>query len=266
MRSVFMKSISFDRAADFFDQTRSLPAQASQQVTETLVNVFPSDAKVLEIGVGTGRIALPLVARGVDLTGIDLSRRMMERLRAKQPNVAHLPALARADATRLPFANAVFDVILAVHVYHLIAGWQMALQESLRVRKRGGVLLYGSGWRPPDSMPSQIREHFIQIVKAKYPQETQPGVHDFERIKHTLLETGAKMDEWSAAVWTGTIHLAGFIQDLENRTYSSTWRLPSEVLSSSVAELRVWAKDQFGDLEQEILVPRKFVVQRFTWD
>ncbi|MEU6486690.1 class I SAM-dependent methyltransferase [Streptomyces sp. NPDC046887] len=37
----------------------------------------------LELGVGTGRIALPLAARGVPVHGIDLSRAMVERMRAK---------------------------------------------------------------------------------------------------------------------------------------------------------------------------------------
>ncbi|HSV66919.1 MAG TPA: class I SAM-dependent methyltransferase [Mycobacteriales bacterium] len=39
--------------------------------------------RALELGVGTGRIALPLVRRGVPVHGIDLSRAMVERLRAK---------------------------------------------------------------------------------------------------------------------------------------------------------------------------------------
>ncbi|RLT28180.1 MAG: class I SAM-dependent methyltransferase [Chloroflexi bacterium] len=39
--------------------------------------------RVLEMGIGTGRVALPLVARGVHLEGIDISPEMVERLRAK---------------------------------------------------------------------------------------------------------------------------------------------------------------------------------------
>ena len=42
-----------------------------------------TNGRALELGVGTGRIALPLAARGVDVHGIDLSRAMVKRLRAK---------------------------------------------------------------------------------------------------------------------------------------------------------------------------------------
>lgn len=41
------------------------------------------DGAALELGIGTGRIALPLAARGVPVHGIDLSRAMVERIRAK---------------------------------------------------------------------------------------------------------------------------------------------------------------------------------------
>jgi SAM-dependent methyltransferase len=39
--------------------------------------------RALELGIGTGRIALPLARRGVDVHGIDMSRAMVARLRAK---------------------------------------------------------------------------------------------------------------------------------------------------------------------------------------
>src|SRR2546428_3807056 len=41
------------------------------------------DGRALELGIGTGRIGLPLSARGVPVHGIDMSSAMVERLRAK---------------------------------------------------------------------------------------------------------------------------------------------------------------------------------------
>lgn len=43
----------------------------------------PGASRALEFGIGTGRIALPLTGRGVPVHGIDMSRAMVERLRAK---------------------------------------------------------------------------------------------------------------------------------------------------------------------------------------
>ncbi len=59
---------------------------------------------VLELGIGTGRIALPLARRGVEVHGIDLSADMVEQLRAK-PGGAEIPvtvgdmASTRGDGT-----------------------------------------------------------------------------------------------------------------------------------------------------------------------
>jgi SAM-dependent methyltransferase len=55
-------------------------------VVEPAVDVLASlagDGAALELGIGTGRIALPLAARGVRVRGIDLSEAMVARLRAK---------------------------------------------------------------------------------------------------------------------------------------------------------------------------------------
>lgn len=63
--------------------------------TEAAVEVIADLAgsgRVLELAVGTGRIALPLAARGLDVTGLDASPEMIERLRAK-PGGADLPVV-----------------------------------------------------------------------------------------------------------------------------------------------------------------------------
>jgi len=60
--------------------------QADPAVVEPVVSFLAEQARggaALELGIGTGRIALPLVARGVPVHGIDLSEAMVARLRAK---------------------------------------------------------------------------------------------------------------------------------------------------------------------------------------
>ncbi|WP_320066117.1 class I SAM-dependent methyltransferase [Micromonospora sp. RTGN7] len=51
--------------------------------TVNLLAALAGDGRALELGVGTGRIALPLAGRGVPVHGVDLSRAMVARLRAK---------------------------------------------------------------------------------------------------------------------------------------------------------------------------------------
>jgi SAM-dependent methyltransferase len=73
------------------------------------------DGRALELGIGTGRIALPLAARGVEVHGIDLSEAMVARLRAKPGGNAIPVAIGDFATTRVegPFrlAYLVFNTI-----------------------------------------------------------------------------------------------------------------------------------------------------------
>lgn len=59
---------SFDRVAAIYDETRNLPADVERAVVDgiagALCAVAPSP-RLVEVGVGTGRIAVPLAERGV---------------------------------------------------------------------------------------------------------------------------------------------------------------------------------------------------------
>jgi SAM-dependent methyltransferase len=81
-----------DRDGDFFDQhgaeryDRSTGDEFDPAVIESTVEFLAELAaggRALELGIGTGRIALPLSQRGVPVHGIDLSEPMVARLRAK---------------------------------------------------------------------------------------------------------------------------------------------------------------------------------------
>ncbi len=112
-------SVRFDRAASYYAETRGFPPGEEGAVAACFCaagDLTPA-SQMLEIGVGAGRIALPLAARVGAVYGVDLSRPMIDRLRAKRSG--ETVYLTQADATRLPFPSAVFDAAVAVHVFHL---------------------------------------------------------------------------------------------------------------------------------------------------
>src|SRR5260221_9598313 len=70
--------------AEHFDRRYAhLEARAVVDPMVEFIPGFANSGAALELGVGTGRIALPLAARGVRVHGIDLSEAMLNRLRAK---------------------------------------------------------------------------------------------------------------------------------------------------------------------------------------
>ncbi|MEJ2706910.1 MAG: class I SAM-dependent methyltransferase [Anaerolineales bacterium] len=68
-----------ERIAQIYDELYVEVEDAAIDLLQELVN----GGKALELGIGTGRVALPLFQRGVPVTGIDASQSMIARLRAK---------------------------------------------------------------------------------------------------------------------------------------------------------------------------------------
>jgi SAM-dependent methyltransferase len=83
-----------ERVAAFYDE-RSASMSAPEVVGPVveLLAGLAGDGRALEFGIGTGRIALPLAARGVGVAGLDNSEAMLARLRAK-PVAEEIEAVA----------------------------------------------------------------------------------------------------------------------------------------------------------------------------
>jgi SAM-dependent methyltransferase len=69
-----------ERVADVYDEWYRLPDQAAEVA---LLTELAAGGRALELGIGTGRVALPLAANGVTVHGIDSSPKMVEQLHAK---------------------------------------------------------------------------------------------------------------------------------------------------------------------------------------
>ena len=79
-----------DRIADVYDEMYG--ELFDNDATVARLAELAGDGKALELAIGTGRIALPLKQRGVDVTGIEISEAMVEKLRAK-PGGADIPVV-----------------------------------------------------------------------------------------------------------------------------------------------------------------------------
>jgi SAM-dependent methyltransferase len=70
-----------ERVADVYDEWYKLPHDLETEAA--FLAELAAGGRVLELGIGTGRIALPLAARGLEVHGIDTSAAMVKQLRAK---------------------------------------------------------------------------------------------------------------------------------------------------------------------------------------
>ncbi|UXA52056.1 class I SAM-dependent methyltransferase [Xanthomonas prunicola] len=115
----------YDRMAAFYDSVHDRwPTQALQRCVQTLADLADGRAS-LELGIGSGRIALPLAHRGVPVTGIDNERAMLDALRAK-PGSDQVQLIC-ADFTDMPLSGP-FGLIYAVNSF----GCLLTQAEQLR--------------------------------------------------------------------------------------------------------------------------------------
>lgn len=99
---------------------------------------------VLEVGAGSGRIALPLLKK-VELSfiGLDLSREMLELAKAKMSSCKQEFDLILGDAEYLPFVSETFDAIICISTMHYFADSERSLTEFSHALKEKGVFVYG---------------------------------------------------------------------------------------------------------------------------
>ncbi|MEM8539357.1 MAG: methyltransferase domain-containing protein [Pseudomonadota bacterium] len=143
--------LHYDKAADvwqskieklgFVDAYHKLIASALQHVN---LGDNGSPLQVLDAGIGTGAMSVALsnlVSCDVDLLGVDLSKKMLDRakqsIRKPQINLQTL----QADLSELPLEDNSFDVVLMAHVVEHLAAPAAVLNELRRVLKPGGVMI-----------------------------------------------------------------------------------------------------------------------------
>jgi hypothetical protein len=134
--------------ADVYDDW--YPEVSDVDGTVEAVAALAGTAPVLELGIGTGRLALPLRAAGVDVHGVDASPAMVERLRAK-PGGDRIPVVVGDFAEVLPAGP--FAVVFAAFNTLLNLTAPGALERCLglvRERLRPGGRLVVEAFVPAD--------------------------------------------------------------------------------------------------------------------
>lgn len=242
------ESIAFDRAVDYYDRTRALPPGVETAMAEAVSSELLERGRVLEIGAGTGRIALPLRGAGVDVVGLDLSLPMLERFAAKA--VGAVP-LVVGDATRLPFRDGSFGAAYAVHVLHLIAEWTTAVRELVRVVEPGGVVLVSQGWWGLVAYSDVIEE----FARAAGMELRHVGLNDEAELDAALAEATPR--ELVRLEGTQTQTLQEMVDRLRAGVYSFTWRLDDAARNRGADAAAVLAESRYGSLSEPRDVPQE---------
>ena len=216
---------------------------------------LPIAARVLDLGAGTGRLAIPLAGRGCRVIAIDPSQAMLERLVAKDGN--HMVQTVAAEGALLPFTSNSLDVVMIARLLYLTSDWKEILEEAGRVLVPGGCLMHQWGNGDADESWVQIREEARRLFgEAGVKSPFHPGVRSESAIERWLEARGFTVEARIAIGSGPETTVRQFLQRLVTGELSYIWNVPPEIQVRTLPVLEAWAGKHF-DLEQAMAMPRE---------
>ena len=150
------------------------------------------DGSVLELGVGTGRIAIPAAMMGHEVTGVDLNRPMIECARSKLGDapLAGSLELIEADMCEIELSKRDFDlVIIPAHTLALVtdASRQLAVLKRCAMHMASDATLIFNLFNPSDDLINDDSgERFllgVVVEEERNVRHVLSGVNDFDTVK-----------------------------------------------------------------------------------
>jgi len=231
-------------AAHYDDPSDEMFQPAGIEPVVDLLAELAGDGAALELGIGTGRIALPLAQRGVEVHGIDLSSAMVARLRAK-PGGEEIPvvlgdfATARAEGT-FSLAYLVFNTIQNLTTQ----AEQVACFENVAAHlEPGGHFVIEVG------VPSLRRLPPGETLRAFAHTPTHVGFDEFDVARQGLISHHYELVDgaWQPHsvpfryVWPSELDLMARIAGMTLVERWSGWRR-EPFTSESTSHVSVWRK------------------------
>jgi SAM-dependent methyltransferase len=228
----------YDEAvAEMFDAAHVQPA------VEFLADIAGS-GPALELGIGTGRIALPLAERGVQVHGVDLSPAMVRRLRIK-PGGAGIPVTVGDFATttvpgRFALVYVVFNTIMNL----TSIDQQVACFQNVAAHLgQGGRFLIEVG------VPQLQRLPPGETVRAFKISETHLGFDEYDvasqgLVSHHYSMIDGKFEVRSIPfryVWPSELDLMARLAGMTLRERLGSWQREA-FTSESTQHISVWEK------------------------
>ena len=253
-------SVAFDEAADYYDETKSLPPGALAATIDLLATQLGCAARVLDVGAGTGVLALPLIERGLHVDGVDLSAPMLRRATAKVPPRTRI-GLTVADATLLPFRDGAFDGAFMRHVLHLVPGWRQVLGETVRVVRPGGTLVVSI--TDYTGLYREIQSRFL-VEAGDLPLAVGLRPDDPGSLHRAMSALGTRVRPLPVVRGRRTLTVDRFLAGIEDGHYSWTWPATDERRRQAARKLRALLVRRFGNLGRP--VESRFAVQWWAFD
>lgn len=160
-----------EQAATFDDEPDHglRDAEVRAAWAQLLLPLMPSSsAEVVDLGCGTGSLAVLLAAAGHRVRGVDLSARMVAAATAKARAADVVAEFVQGDAAEPPYPPGSADVVLARHVLWALPDPAAALEAWVRLLRPGGRLVLVEGrWSTGSGLTAVEAEALVRSVRQE---------------------------------------------------------------------------------------------------
>lgn len=156
---------------------------------------------VLDVGTGPGFFPIILSDMGYEVTAIDCTENMLEEAKNNVSHAGFIVSFQQADAQRLPFPEASFDLIICRNLVWTLPDPLTAYQEWYRVLKPGGrVLVFDANWCLRLNDPELQRQYEEDQKRAKELGYENPhnkaNMQESENISKNLFLSSRLRPNW----------------------------------------------------------------------
>jgi ubiquinone/menaquinone biosynthesis C-methylase UbiE len=260
MRMDYVTSMSgYDALAPRFDRDRSLPEGVANAVRAAVLGAVPvTRPSVLDLGAGTGRVGWPFVAAGDDYIGADLSLGMLSAFAAR---CAQVPRLIQADARRLPFRDAAFDLVMLVQVFGGLHDWRRFTDDVIRVLRLPGTIVIGRTLAPEGGLDARMKEQLREFLD---PSRAAGGGNARQNVERAFGARAARTGRQIVSTWNAERTPRQFI--VRHSTGARFSGLPESIKVEAMRGLAAWAEQTFGSLDAVSLESHSFELQLFSFE
>jgi SAM-dependent methyltransferase len=255
----------YDTIGKTYTSTRAADPRILQQIVDLLA--LPTNAKLLDIGAGTGNYSHALAELGFSVDAVEPSIVMRDQARAHSNLKWHA-----TSAESMDFADGSFDGVVMTLCLHHLADWQLGVKEALRISGGGPIVIFGFDIEHKASF--WLFDYFPQF--REIDKGWAPTMHELELFVQQSLQANIErfpfplpkdlVDHFASADWA---YPETYLDEKFRKGISSFAKLSPENLERGLKNLKTdlangnW-NEKYGSILQKDTYDRGYLFIRIS--